>query len=319
MERFLVQIGGPSQPPTGPDEGSTDVRIVVEDYAKLPDAVPPPRVWLDSHGDTPDCAGCASRKGRHTNKCVARYRAWMLDQARQRSDGDVAVGDGGLPDLFIEEYTPSYEPEEAAGAGQKGPDKPKEVEVQEKAPALKVEVPRLPPGMPRTAGCPSCDFGMNAPGIRHSKKCQQRQAEFRDAQDGKPSGSTLSKAVEPPLSLPDPEIPADVPMGVEPPETAADEAPMDVKDIEPNADVAMEMVDSFGAQFRFGKLQDGDLVSLERLDVNSIAFDGSSSHDSKLVDLCATQVRLWKPTSAVSDTSIEDLDPSGMFAAMQKN
>ena len=65
----------------------------------------------------------------------------MLDQARQRSDGDVAVGDDGLPDLSIEEYTPSYEPEEAAGAGQKGPDKPKEVEVQEKAPALKVEVP----------------------------------------------------------------------------------------------------------------------------------------------------------------------------------
>ena len=28
VERFLVQIGGPSQPPTGPDEGSTDVRIV---------------------------------------------------------------------------------------------------------------------------------------------------------------------------------------------------------------------------------------------------------------------------------------------------
>ena len=48
----------------------------------------------------------------------------MLDQARQRSDGDVAVGDDGLPDLPIEEYTPSYEPEEAAGAGQKGPDKP---------------------------------------------------------------------------------------------------------------------------------------------------------------------------------------------------
>ena len=68
VERFLDQIGGPSQPPTGPDGGSTDVRIVPDNYAKLPDAVPPPRVWLDSHGDTPDCAGCASKKGRHTNK-----------------------------------------------------------------------------------------------------------------------------------------------------------------------------------------------------------------------------------------------------------
>ena len=55
---------------------------------------------------------------------------------------------------------------------------------------------------------------------------------------------------------------------------------MDVEDIEPNADVAMEMVDSFGAQFRFGKLQDGDLASLDRLDANSMAFDGSSYHDS---------------------------------------
>ena len=45
------------------------------------------------------------------------------------------------------------------------------------------------------------------------------------------------------MSLPDPEIPTvDIPMGVEPPETAADEAPMDIEDIEPSTDVAMEMV-----------------------------------------------------------------------------
>ena len=102
-----------------------------------------------------------------------------------------------------------------------GTDKPKKVEVQEpgQEPPLRVEVPGPPPGMPRTSACPSCDPGMNAPGIRHSKRCQQGQAEFRDAQDGRPAGSALSKAVEPPMSLPDLEVAVhDVPMGAEAPE-----------------------------------------------------------------------------------------------------
>ena len=48
-------------------------------------------------------------------------------------------------------------------------------------------------------------------------------------------------------------------MAVEVPgsEAAADDVPMDVE--EPNADVAMEMVDAFGAPFVFERLQGGDL------------------------------------------------------------
>ena len=80
----------------------------------------------------------------------------MLDQVRQRSDGDVAAGDDGLPHLSIKEYTASYEPEEAAGAEQKEPDKSKKVEVQ--APALKVEVLELPPGL---------QVCLRQPGVHH--------------------------------------------------------------------------------------------------------------------------------------------------------
>ena len=77
VERSLVRVGSPEHLPVT-HEGGTDVQIVPEDFAKLPEAVPPPRVWLDSHGDTPDCSGCASRKGRRTNKCVARYHGCLI-------------------------------------------------------------------------------------------------------------------------------------------------------------------------------------------------------------------------------------------------
>ena len=31
---------------------------------------------------------------------------------------------------------------------------------------------------PKTPGCPSCDSGMEAPGIRHSAKCKRKREEF---------------------------------------------------------------------------------------------------------------------------------------------
>ena len=41
-----------------------------------------------------------------------------------------------------------------------------------------VVIPGLPKGMAPTRGCPSCDSGMVAPGIRRSAKCKKSQAQF---------------------------------------------------------------------------------------------------------------------------------------------
>ena len=51
--------------------------------------------------------------------------------------------------------------------------------------------------------------------------------------------------------------------------------------------------------------------------VESISFSGEK-HSFEEVMLCGERVRLWKPTGAVSDTTLEELDPHGTFLAMKK-
>ena len=68
---------------------------------------------------------------------------------------------------------------------------------------------------------------------------------------------------------------------------------------------------------RIGCLTSPDLLSEERFSVESISFSGGA-HDSEVVELCGSKVRLWKPTGAVSDTTLEELDPQGTFLAMVK-
>ena len=68
---------------------------------------------------------------------------------------------------------------------------------------------------------------------------------------------------------------------------------------------------------RIGCLTSPDLLSEERFSVESISFSGGA-RDSEVVELCGSKVRLWKPTGAVSDTTLEELDPQGTFLAMVK-
>ena len=46
---------------------------------------------------------------------------------------------------------------------------------------------------------------------------------------------------------------------------------------------------------RIGCLTSPDLLSEERFSVESISFSGGA-HDSEVVELCGSKVRLWKPT-----------------------
>ena len=71
-------------------------------------------------------------------------------------------------------------------------------------------------------------------------------------------------------------------------------------------------------QVRIGCLTSSDLLSEERFSVESIISFSSGAHDSEVVKMCGSKVRLWKPTGAVSDTTLEELDPQGTFLAMVK-
>eukprot|EP00435_Cladocopium_sp_Y103_P067633 s490_g30.t1 len=72
--------------PSGTKRGSGDhpavvdqvpVEILPEDFVRLPEGVPPPRHWLDAHGDTPDSLACKNRKGRYSKDCIKRYSEWI--------------------------------------------------------------------------------------------------------------------------------------------------------------------------------------------------------------------------------------------------
>ena len=52
--------------------------------------------------------------------------------------------------------------------------------------------------------------------------------------------------------------------------------------------------------------------------VCSIRFDWNGPGEYQRVNLCCTPVRVWKPSGAVSDTTLVELSPSGTFRAMVK-
>lgn len=69
---------------------------------------------------------------------------------------------------------------------------------------------------------------------------------------------------------------------------------------------------------RIGCLTSPDLLSEERFSVKSVSFSGGA-YDSEVVELCGSKVRLRKPTGAVSDTTLGELDPQGTFLEWSKN
>ena len=64
-------------------------------------------------------------------------------------------------------------------------------------------------------------------------------------------------------------------------------------------------------------LSDSELVSVVRLNVESIAYDGRKG-EFKVIDFCGGRVKLWKPSPVISDTTLGELDPEGTFKAMQE-
>ena len=83
-------------------------------------------------------------------------------------------------------------------------------------------------------------------------------------------------------------------------------------EVEPPQSIPMIDVCLCSERVRISCLTSPDLLSEERFSVESISFLGGA-HDSEEVELCGSKVRLWKPTGAVSDTTLEELDPQGTF------
>ena len=319
--RFISAVDSVGPAPAVQDQ--EPVEIVSEDFARLPDDVQPPRHWIDAHGQTDGCSSCATRRGRHSKKCCERYWNWI----RQRRQGKAVA----LPDQ-PEEQLPVAEPNHDVD----------DVAVPVPSQPLP-RIPGLPAGLTPTRHCPSCESGMNVPGVRHSAACKKRQQEFLSG----PTKPTLEEfplaegeledAPYSPSLGPEPVDHADVDMDVQPPvsstpaeaasfseqsvpEVAQEDVAMDfeaTEEREPMDISSMFDVCQCSTLVQVGCLTSPDLLFEERLSVESISFSGDK-HSFEEVMLCGERVRLWKPTGAVSDTTLEELDPHGTFLAMKK-
>eukprot|EP00435_Cladocopium_sp_Y103_P042348 s2111_g11.t1 len=301
------------------------VEIIPEDFARLPDNLQPPRHWIDAHGRTEGCSSCATRSGRHSKKCVERYHAWLRARRNQ----------GDQPDQQLPQ--PAVEPNREEDVAVAVPSVPK----PGTSPGL-MRIPGLPLGMEPTRHCPSCESGMVAPGVRHSAECRRKQAEFRDLEQqivAPPEGELEDAPYSPSLGPEEPaNEPADVNMEELPeassapaeaapsavaeqsaPEVAQEDVAMDFEATDHRLPMDISMIDvcQCSEQIRIGCLTSPDLLFQERLSVESISFSGVQ-HSFEEVVLCGERVKLWKPTGAVSDTTLEELDPQGTFLAMVK-
>ena len=151
----------------------------------------PPKEFFDRFGTSKNCSACESidRRGTrqglsHSKSCCSRYEHWL----RIQISGDLGVGEppphvetvgddveNGKESL-VERALNSQEMREVFGSELDG--KSTETHVHE----AESEQPRNMgegasvelPGYVFTRNCPSCESGMNAPGIRHSKACRLR-------------------------------------------------------------------------------------------------------------------------------------------------
>ena len=172
-----------------------------------------------------------------------------------------------------------------------------------------------------TRHCPACESGMDVPGIRHNAECKKKRASLsvKPAVSGPPALTDAPAGPSVPSGpraspdyfddnwdiVPSPEgdaVMADGPPGGE------ENVPMEYGIIDLN---------QCGVLAKPSCLSDLHLVSIARLNVESIAYDGSKG-EFKVIDFCGGRVKLWKPSHVISDTTLGELDPEGTSKAMQK-
>ena len=175
-----------------------------------------------------------------------------------------------------------------------------------------------------TRGCPSCETGMVAPGIRHTKACQRARAEFESG---------------PVVFQPDVDMPGDGLAQREEFRGTKRSSETEVKDLEEEikasvdeeGDTNMDMISSIGLYWSDGgeALDFPTLTNLtsvmpatspETFDefITSIKFSQNSASKAEKVNLCGTDVLLWVPHEAVDDTTLVLLDPDQTFHGMQE-
>ncbi|CAE7244902.1 unnamed protein product [Symbiodinium sp. CCMP2592] len=146
----------------------------------------PPKEFFERYGFSGECRACSnmaqfgSRKGSsHGRACCLRYEAWLRSQVATDDSMDVEVPVASdaeamreaLSELAEDESRQDRAVEEAQGSPLPPPANGDAASSE--APA-RIVSEAAPSGRVFTRGCPACESGMNAPGIRHNADCKRR-------------------------------------------------------------------------------------------------------------------------------------------------
>ena len=318
IQRFVVSTEGVPRM----IEDKSPVEVVPSDFMKLPGRVPPPKSWVDAEGKTPGCKACDSGKGKHSVACHTRYSKWLESHHASGAKVGVPSPAGAVPEppLLDDQQEVAGEGSDYSPTTPPGSDGEGAAVAQEREKRRKVQESSSP-DLFYTRHCPACESGMDVPGIRHNAECKKKRASLsvKPAVSGPPALTDAPAGLSVPSGpraspdylddnwdiVPSPEgdaVMADGPPGGE------ENVPMEYGIIDLN---------QCGVLAKPSCLSDLHLVSIARLNVESIAYDGSKG-EFKVIDFCGGRVKLWKPSHVISDTTLGELDPEGTFKAMQK-
>ena len=203
----------------------------------------------------------------------------------------------------------------------------------------------------KTEGCPACQSGMNAPGIRHSSKCRRRWIEFqgrslvgsRTALDAAVSDEERLErersgaAVEVEASDTLPERAASPGVVVPPVEDMeVEEGEASATDMIPESQVAYEQrfkrppdVPTEQLEREMNEEVEGRMDSLvvgvpatspDMFDgsITSIQFNGQTGHQSEAMQLGGSTIRLWRPDEVIDDSTLTSLDAQLGYEGMME-
>ena len=204
----------------------------------------------------------------------------------------------------------------------------------------------------KTPGCPSCDTGMNAPGIRHSAKCRRINQPVAVSETPQPSSSRevedMQVEGEEGQELESecdyvPTTPSQSPLGTEDVEIPQESEFLErtkrkhgcdeVDDVE--RELKRERLDELLEDSSLGLFWEetvdpvftiSQLVHLPTLpatspgmlveNLTSIRYDASVEHGHQEVALGQGKVLVWRPTEAIDDSTLAQVDTEQCFDGM---
>ena len=264
----------------------------------------PPASFLKEHGRTPGCNACSypTFHGRvHNKACKERYRLFLQKQQDLLKEGKEQPAKQAEPSPAIVPSVPEPESQDHQ------PDwlSKFDIEVAEEPGKTAVPSPEMFDPAPRRFKIRT----KTSPEEVHAKG-QKRPAQEELKEDFDNSDYVPSDVESPALPLPIP-IPEAVDSSVSGPGTSNEEPQSVPMEVDSLVDAATMINGSFG-------LTGPELVSPDVFHLSGVVFDDSAKAKSQTVEFCGSKLKVWQPSSAVSDVSMAELNGDATFKGMLK-